>query len=90
MCPKTYHIIAASVIVLALTASARAQQQRDPRDGIDKSTGHTVTDSDGTTTVYDEHGRVIRRSTKDKDGAGHVFDPDGRRLLTITPKVERR
>lgn len=90
MCPKTYHIIAASVIVLALTASAHAQQQRDPRDGTDKSTGHTVTDSDGVTTVYDEHGRVIRSSTKDRDGAGSVYDPDGRKMLTITPKAERR
>ena len=69
-------------------AHAQQREMYDPRTG--KSTGHTVTDSEGVTTVYDEHGRVIRRSTQDKDGSGTVYGPDGRKMLTITPKQERR
>ena len=87
---RSHHISLCITLALVLLASStHAQQQRELNDQrTGKSTGRTVTDSNGTTTVYDEHGRVIRRSTTDSDGAGHVYAPDGRKMLTITPKQE--
>jgi YD repeat-containing protein len=70
------------LLVLALLmCDALAQRTVYGPDG--KATGR-VTDSQGSSTIYDAAGRVTGRTSTDSQGTTTIYDAAGRRTGTVT------
>jgi YD repeat-containing protein len=81
---KIEDLLALAVIALLafLPASARAQQQQ-LYDAAGRNAGRAVTDSQGSTTVYDAAGNVTAR-TSTSGNSTTVYDAAGRRIGAVT------
>lgn len=68
--------IAAALLALAATANAQQRELRDPQTG--KTIGRVTTDSAGSTTTYGPDGRAIGRTATDSAGTTTAYDRAGR------------
>ena len=71
----------AAALTILLVAGAAAQQ-RQLYDAAGRSAGRAVTDSQGSTTVYDPAGRVTARSST-SGNTTTIYDAAGRHTGTI-------
>lgn len=69
-------IIAAALTLLV--SGAAVAQQRQFYDAAGRNAGRAITDSQGTTTIYDAAGRVTARSST-SGNATTIYDAAGRR-----------
>jgi YD repeat-containing protein len=74
-------LIAALLAVLATTeATAQQSPSRAYYDAAGRRVGSATTDGQGTTTFYDDRGRVVSRESK----SGTIYDARGRNVGRFT------
>ncbi|WP_441267945.1 RHS repeat domain-containing protein [Bradyrhizobium sp. 215_C5_N1_1] len=71
------------IAAVLLVSGAAVAQQRQLYDAAGRNAGRAVTDSQGTTTIYDAAGRVTARSSI-SGNTTTIYDAAGRRTGAIS------